>query len=54
MPLGAQEEPRYRVVTFERIPPQIAGGEHIDTLPSAPWGVDSFFDITYSIPGLGN
>jgi hypothetical protein len=54
MPLGAQEDPRYRVVTFERIPPQIAGGERVDTLPAAPWGVDSFFDITYSIPGLGN
>lgn len=52
MPLGTDEAPRYRIVAFERIPPQVAGGEHVDTLPSHPWNVDSFFDITYSIPGL--
>lgn len=53
IPLGIDEAPRYRIVTFERIPPQVAGGEHVDTVPSHPWNVDSFFDVTYSIPGLG-
>jgi hypothetical protein len=54
MPLGENENPRYRVIAFERIPPQVPGGEHVDTLPGGDWNVDSFFDITYSIPGLGN
>ena len=53
MPLGMDEEPGYRVVTFERIPPQTPGHERVDTLPGGPWNVDSFFDITYSVPGLG-
>lgn len=54
MPLGMDEEPGYRVVTFERIPPQIAGGEHTDLLPFGDSGADSFFDIYYEIPGLSD
>ena len=50
MPLGMDEEPGYRVVTFERIPPQTAGGGRTDLLPDAPSTADSFFDIFYEIP----
>jgi hypothetical protein len=52
MPLGMGEEPGYRVVTFERIPPQTSGGGRTDTLPSGDWNVDSFFDIFYEIPAV--
>lgn len=54
MPLGENENPRYRVIAFERIPPQVTGGERLDTLPGGHWNADSFFDITYSIPGLNS
>jgi hypothetical protein len=52
MPLGMDEEPGYRVVTFERIPPQTPGAGRTDTLPSGEWAVDSFFDIFHDIESL--
>ena len=52
MPLGMDEEPGYRVVTFERIPPGVAGGGRTDTLPGGEWNVASFFDVTFRIEPL--
>jgi hypothetical protein len=45
MPLGMDEMPGYRAVTFERQQAGIAGAGRTDTLPAQPWTVDSFFDI---------
>ena len=53
MPLGMEEEPGYRVVTFERIPPQTPGAERLDTLPGGDWNVDSFFDVFYELSPTG-
>jgi hypothetical protein len=53
MPIGRDEMPRFRVVTFERIPPDQPGGGRLDTLPSSPWQINSFFDVTYDIEFIG-
>jgi hypothetical protein len=52
MPLGMDEEPGYRVVTFERIPPQTPGGARTDTLPNGASTADSFFDVFFEIEPL--
>lgn len=51
MPLGRAELPRYRAVSFERIPPGQVGAGRLDALP-AFGGVDSFFDIFAEIAPL--
>lgn len=48
VPMRPEENPRFRAVGFERIPPDMPGGERVDSAP----GVDSFFDVFVQIEAL--
>ena len=54
VPTLMDENPQVRFLTFERIPPNQAGGERMDLLPELGKGIDSFFDVFYELQPQSN